>query len=377
MADRRRNDESLKKMVSIEYLGIKFPEYSYTIDEIVDDIFGEKLDDEIKNFAKNKTGIERIFKSYDLRKIDVNGTNYIKPDVKLHDMFESVAKNALESSGKNPSEIGLLTILSSNQQYLMPSPTGEMVSRLGLNSDVRTQNIQGLACSSFSESILSAAGHFALGLKGDALVLLSQYTTEWYLNIVRLLDKISITNKKDFYSFVYFLIFSDIVGAAIISNDDDKGIVQIDARSIFSQKETNHYDDKKTKLELEPDTKNRMTFDLDVNPSLLQKSVTELSFKNISQIKTKSPTDFANVKFWGFHTAGKSFVDSVREKCGIEQKKAQLTYDIMRDTGNTGAVSSLQLIKESMDKKILRGGDIGGIVDYGWGGCDSFLYNVQ
>jgi len=365
-------------MVSIEYLDLKFPEYSYTIDEIVDDIFGEKLDDEIKNFAKNKIGIDKVYKSYDLRKIDVNGTDYIKPDVKLHDMFESVAKNALESAGKNPSEIGLLSILSSNQQYLMPAPTVEMVSRLGLRSDVRTQNIQGLACSAFSEAIRSAAGHFALGLKGDALVLNSQYTTEWYLNIVRLLDKISIKNKKDFYSFVYFVIFSDTVGAAIISNDDDRGLVKIDAKSIFSQQETNHDNYKNPTLELKPaDKTHRMTFDLDVNPSILQKTVADLSLKNISQIKTKFPTDFENVKFWGFHTASKSFVDSVREKCGIELEKAQLTYDVMRNTGNTGSVSSLQLIKESIDKKILKSGDIGGIIDFGWGGCDSFLYHVK
>jgi 3-oxoacyl-[acyl-carrier-protein] synthase III len=364
-------------MVSIEYLDLKFPEYSYTIDEIVDDIFGEKLDDEIKNFAKNKTGIDKVYKSFDLRKIDVNGTDYIKPDVKLNDLFELVAKKALESAGKNPNDIGLLTILSSNQQYLMPAPTVEMVSRLGLSSDVRTQNIQGLACSSFSEGVRSAAGHFALGLKGDALVLISQYTTEWYLNIVRLLDKISITNKKDFYSFVYFVLFSDTVGAAIISNDDDRGLVKIDAKSIFSQKETNHDNYKNAKVELKPNTKHRVVFDLDVNPGLLQKNVAELSLENINQIKTKFPTDFANVKFWGLHTASKSFVDYVRERCSIEPEKTQLTYDVMRNTGNTGSVSSLQLIKESIDKKILTSGDIGGIVDYGWEGCDSFLYYVQ
>jgi len=364
-------------MVGIEYLDLKFPEYSYTIDEIVDDIFGEKLDDEIKNFAKNKTGIDKVYKSFDLRKIDVNGTDYIKPDVKLNDLFELVGKKALESAGKNPNDIGLLSILSSNQQYLMPAPTVEMVSRLGLSSDVRTQNIQGLACSSFSEGVRSAAGHFALGLKGDALVLISQYTTEWYLNIVRLLDKISITNKKDFYSFVYFVLFSDTVGAAIISNDDDRGLVKIDAKSIFSQKETNHDNYKNAKVELKPNTKHRVVFDLDVNPGLLQKNVAELSLENINQIKTKFPTDFANVKFWGLHTASKSFVDYVRERCSIEPEKTQLTYDVMRNTGNTGSVSSLQLIKESIDKKILTSGDIGGIVDYGWEGCDSFLYYVQ
>ncbi len=335
------------------------------------------MDDQIRNFAKNKTGIERIYKSFDLRKIDVNGTNYIKPDVKLNDMLESVAQKALESSGRKPSDIGLLSILSSNQQYLMPAPTVEMVSRLGLSSDVRTQNIQGLACSSFSEALRSTAGHFALGLPGDALVLFSQYTTEWYLNIVRLLDKISITNKKDFYSFVYFMTFSDVVGAVVISKEDNKALVKIDPKAIFSRKETGHDDYKKAKVELEPDKKHRMTFDLDVNPSILQKNVAGLSLENITQIKTKFPTDFANVKLWGFHTASRAFVDCVRERCGIELQKAQLTYDVMQETGNTGSVSSLQLIKESLDKKILQSGDIGGIVDYGWEGCDSFLYHVQ
>ena len=363
-------------MVSIEYLDLKFPDYSYTIDEIVDDIFAEKLDDEIRNFAKNKTGIGKIYKSFDLRKIDVNGSDYIKPDVKLNDMFESVAQKAIESSGRKPSDIGLLSMLSSNQQYLMPAPTVEMVSRLGLSSDVRTQNIQGLACSSFSEALRSAAGHFALGLKGDALVLISQYTTEWYLNIVRLLDKISIKNKKDFYSFVYFMTFSDAVGAAIISKEDDNALIKIDPKAIFSRKETSN-DYKKAKVELEPDKKHRITFDLDVNPRMLEKNVAELSLENITQIKTKYPEDFENVKFWGFHTASKQFVDSVREWCGIEPQKAQLTYDVMRATGNTGSVSSLQLIKESLEKKVLNSGDIGGIVDYGWEGCDSFLYHVE
>jgi len=49
----------------------------------------------------------------------------------------------------------------------------------------------------------------------------------------------------------------------------------------------------------------------------------------------------------------------------------------MRKTGNTGTVSSLQLIHESLEKKILKSGEIGGIVDYGWEGADSFLYHVQ
>ncbi len=46
----------------------------------------------------------------------------------------------------------------------------------------------------------------------------------------------------------------------------------------------------------------------------------------------------------------------------------------MLETGNTGSVSSLQLIKESIKRKNLKKGEIGGIIDYGWEGTDVFLY---
>lgn len=362
-------------LINIAYLDVKFPKYSYTLKELVDDIFREKLDDEVRSFA-NKTGIDRVYKSYDLRKI-TSKSQYLSPKIKLNDMYAKIAEEALLASKRKPSDIGLLTMLNGNQQYLMPAPTVEMVSRLGLNKDIRTQNIQGLACSSFSEALRSAAGHFALGLQGDALVLESQYSTEWYLNIIRNIDRISMTNKDDFYAFVYFLTFSDVTGVAIISKTDDNTLVKIDTKTIFSRKDTGKDNYKKAKIELGLDKKNQMRFNFNLNPGALKKSVAELSLENISQLQKEFPTEFENVKSWGFHTAGLSFVDHVRERCGIDTEKAKLTYDLMRETGNTGTVSSLQLIKESLERKILMKGDVGGIVDYGWEGCDSFLYNVQ
>jgi len=365
--------------INIDYLDVKFPDYSYTINEIVDDIFKEKLDDDVVKFAKSGIGIDRIYKSYNLRKMDINGTDYVRPEIKVNDLFVKIAEKALKASNREPSDIGLLTVLSGNQQYLMPAPTVEMVSRLGLSKDVRTQNFQGLACSSFSEALQSAAGHFALGNKGDVLVLGSQYSTEWFLNMIRLADRISISNKKDFYAFVYFLIFSDIAAVAIISNQDSdhKPLLKIDTKTIFSGKDTSIDGYKKTKIELSSDKKHRLTFDFELNPSSLKRSVANLSSENISNLQKNFPTDFKNVKFWGFHTAGSVFVDYVIEKCGIDREKAKFTFDVMRETGNTGTVSSLQLIKESLDKKILNSGEIGGIVDYGWEGADTFLYHVQ
>ena len=365
--------------LNIAYLDVNFPKYSYSISEIVDEIFKQKLDDDVRNFAKNNMGIDRVYKSYDLSKIAINGTEYLRPEIRLNDMYVKIAENALRVSNRKPSDIGLLTILGGNQQYLMPAPTVEMVSRLGLSKDVRTQNIQGLACSSFSEALQSAAGHFALGYKGDVLVLGGQYSTEWYLNMIRLADKISMTNKKDFYAFVYFLIFSDVVAVAIISKQDrdHKSLLKIDTKTIFSRKDTSMDSYKKAKIELSPDKKHRLTFDFELNPDTLKRSVGNLSSENISNLQKNFPTDFKNVKFWGFHTSGSVFLDYVIEKCGIDREKTKFTLDVMRKTGNTGTVSSLQLIKESLDKKILTSGEIGGIVDYGWEGADSFLYHVQ
>jgi len=366
-------------IINIDYLDVKFPDYNFTLKEIVDDIFKEKLDDDVRKFAKSGTGIDRVYKSYDLRKIDVNGTDYLRPEIRLNDMFVKIAENALKASNRESSDIGLLTILSGNQQYLMPAPTVEMVSKLGLNKDVRTQNFQGLACSSFSEALQSAAGHFALGYKGDVLVLGGQSSTEWFLDMMRLADKISINNKKDFYAFVYFLIFSDLASVAIISKPDNnhKSLLKIDTKTIFSAKDTSRDGYKKAKVELSPDKKHRLTFDFELNPSVLKRSVANLSSENISNLQKNFPTDFKNVKFWGLHTAGSVFVDYVIEKCGIDREKARFTFDVMRETGNTGSVSSLLLIKESLDKKILKSGEIGGIIDFGWEGADSFLYHVQ
>jgi len=366
-------------LINVEYIDVNFPNYSYTLNEIVDDIFRLKLDDEVRNFSKNGTGIERVYKSYDLSKITEDQSEYLTPHIKLNDMYTKIAEKAIDASNRKPGDIGLLIMLNGNQQYLMPAPTAEMVSRLGLSNEVRTQNLQGLACSAFSESLRSAAGHFALGYKGDVLILASQYSTEWYLNIIRQIDRISINNKKDFYSFVYFLIFTDVVGAAIISKNGNNGksLIQIDTETFSSRKDTIPDNYKKTKVELSQNKKHQMSFNFEVNPKLLKKTVAELASENVLQIEKKFPSDFKNVKFWGLHTAGLSFVDYVVEKCGIDRNKAQLTYDVMRETGNTGSMSSLQLIKESIDRKILKKGEIGGIIDYGWEGSDSFLYHVQ
>lgn len=365
-------------VVDISHIDINFPSHAYTIEELVDGTLGDKLEEEVKRFSKKQLGIEKVYKAYDLSRIKIDDPAYFVPDILLNDMYVEIAERALRFSKRKPEDIGLLITINDNQQYLDPSPTVEIATRLGLNKDVRTQNFQGMACSSFSEALRNAAGHFALGYKGDVLVLIGTYYTNWFLDRLKQIDRISLNNKKDFNNFIYFLIFSDVTAAAILSQSEKSvNLAQIDIGTISSRKDTSVNGYKKATIKLSPDNYHRIAFDMDVNSKILKESAAQLSFENISHIKQRFPKDFKDVKFWGFHSAGSVFVDYVRERCGIEKERAKLTYDLMRETGNTGAVSSLQLIKESVERKIVSSGELGGIVDYGWEGADAFLYKVN
>jgi 3-oxoacyl-[acyl-carrier-protein] synthase III len=356
--------------INISDIDIGFAKYSYTIKEIVDDLLKDKLDEEVKEFCKKELGISRVYKSYDLSRVKFDGTDYLPPVIRLNDMYVSSAKKIL----RKPENIGLLITINDCQQYLDPAPTVEVTAKLGLSKEIRTQNFQGLACSSFSEAMLNAAGHFALG-KGDALVLIGTYYTGWFLDRIRQIDRITMKNRKDFNNFIYFLIFSDVTAAAILSKSGEK-ISQVNTDTICSRKDTNPDGYKKATLSLAPDSIYRMVFDMNVNSKLLKERSAELCLENISQIRRRFPKEYARVKSWGLHSAGKIFVDYIIERCSIEKTKAMLTYDLMKETGNTGAASSLQTISESVRRKVLNRGELGGIVDYGWEGADAFLYNT-
>lgn len=362
--------------ITISNIDIEFAPFSYTIDELVDDIFVNKLDKEVRDFAKNELGISRIYKAYDLKKIDFDNTDFVLPDVSLNDMYVKIAGKVCASSKRIPQDIGFLISINDYQENLDPSPTVEIVSRLGLKKDIRTQNFQGLACSSLSEAILNAAGHFSLGNTDDVLVLIGTFYTGWFLDRMKQIKHVSKNNVKEFLNFIYFLIFSDVTASTIISNGTklDGSLAQIDINSIFSLKDNNYESYKKATIKLSPSKDYRIIFDMNLDSKQLKESVANLSLENISRLRKKFPQDFEKIKLWGFHTAGTRFVDYIREKCNIEKNNAKLTYDLMKETGNTGAVSALQIIKESIERKFLNKGELGCVVDYGWEGANTFLF---
>jgi len=125
---------------------------------------------------------------------------------------------------------------------------------------------------------------------------------------------------------------------------------------------------------MSPDKKHRIVFDMKLQPKKLREEVADLSAQNLKLLRKKMPSEFKKIKIWGLHTAGGRFVDYVAEKCQIDKTKIGLSYDLMKKTGNTGAVSSLQFINECINKKALSKNSLGCFIDYGWEGVNIFIF---
>jgi len=358
--------------VNLSNIAITKAKFRYSMSEIVDDFLKKKLDREVREYAKNELGIDHIYKSYDFSKIDFDKGNFVESDVSLNDMYYQTAKKSLR--GVKPEKIGLFITINDNQQYLDPSPTVELIPKLSFRKDIRTQNFQGLACSSFSESLLNSAGYFLMNGKEDAFVLIGTHYTTWFLDRIKQIKHISKKDKTNFYNLIYFLIFSDIAASTILSQKKTKNtLIQIDSKSILTLKDTKNAG-KKATIKMSSDKKHRIVFDMKLQPQKLREEIANLSAQNIKLLRKKMPSEFKRIKIWGLHTAGSRFVDYVSEKCQIDKTKIRLSYDLMKKTGNTGAVSSLQFINECINKKALSKNNLGCFVDYGWEGVNLFLF---
>lgn len=364
--------------VNISKIATKFAPYSYTVKEIVDDFLPAKIDKEVRDFVVEELGIDRVYKSFDLEKIDWTTKKFQEPSVFLNDLYVELASDMLAGKGYGTDKIDFLITINDFTQYLDPSPTVELVSRLGLSDTIRTQNVQGLACSSFSEAVLNSAGNFLLN-KNDrnALVLIGSQYSPWFLDSIKLGGNISRYNRRAFHNLVYFLIFSDVVAGCLVTSDDSNVLVEIEHETIVSRKDSSPDGYKKAILKLAGSDKDRVLFDMMLDPVSLKNTVGKLCKHNIKHLSEKFPGEFQKVKAFGFHTAGARFIDHVISECEIDRNKSKLSYSLMKNTGNTGAASSLQFIEQAIKRNVLSKGDLGCYVDYGWEGADSFLFKIK
>lgn len=357
--------------VNIHSINVELGKYVFSIEELVDETFREKLDSDVREFCKDRLGIDKVHKTYDLSKFDFNDQRYAEPDQSIEELQNSTMEKTLENHKK--SDLTLLITAGDNPQYLTPSPTLDLFHKMKLDENIRDLNVQGMACSALSESVRIAEGHFSSLYGGYVAVSITNNYTPWFLHKMKNIDqKISMSTKENLHYFLYALIFSDGASSAVISEKShDLNSVEIDVDMMSSKRDV--YSKDKYWVKHAP-SMDGLTFRMFVDTKYLKETVGDLSGRNILELRRMFPVEAKLVQCYNLHTAGKPIVDHVVRKCEINKDLAKITYDVMYETGNTGAMSSLQLLKESIDRKILENGDYGCVGDYAWGRSDFCFY---
>lgn len=342
---------------------VKAP-FRYAMSEIVDDILRDKMDKETREYAKNQLGIEYVYKSYDLSRVDFVSDQYVEPHITINEMYKQTATTSLDRMRR--SDIGMLITINDNSQYLDPAPTASLLPQLSLRYDIRAQNLQGLACSALPESLLNSAGHFAIGGMGDVLLIMGSGYTEWFLDRIKQIKHVTRENRSDFYNMIYFLIFSDAAASAIISPEPYGAQVRIDPHNVVMSRSSRL--PPAATLKMSPDSRHRVIFDMRLDPRGLQDDIVSLAAKSLMRLQKD------DVSVFGIHTAGRKFVDAVAKGCNLDMAKTRMSRDIMSRTGNMGALSSIQFVDECLIQGILSRGEMGCFIDYGWEGAGAFTF---
>ena len=360
--------------VVIGNINFEYGKFKYGIGEILK-FFNKKIDPDVSDYCKNKLGIETVYKNYDLSKIDFSKSGYVEPDVSITDLQDESIKKTLRDYRKDTRNIGYVITMGDNPKNKVPSPDFGVVSKFLKNDeDIKSNNLQGQACAALSSSLFISDLYLNSNPEKVSLISLTNNYTPIYFTMIKGKKKIHMKNKQDFTDFVYGIIFSDVAASATVesvNSKDTRKRIHLDNSMMFSK---NDSESGKYVLRDSPGPeKFKMITDTDY---MKIKIPGELCANVVSRLEKNYPEEFSESKHFNFHTAGKSYVNQALRSTGIDKEKAKLTFEKMKKTGNTGVISSLQLLDATMNDKDTRKGDWSGFGDYGWGKAIGFLYQI-
>ncbi|NMJ86556.1 MAG: hypothetical protein EX285_01715 [Thaumarchaeota archaeon] len=370
----------MTKPLSILAITTKFPAFRYSIKELVE-ILSNRMTEEAKDFFINSLGIDTVYHSIDYNRIIISDEQYVIPHVNLSDLYIDAAKECLDKSKVNAKQVSKVIVVNDNLSIFVPSVTNELIRRLSLPSITLDFNLQGHACSSLSRAV-----HIANSQSDEdyTLILIGNYYSPWFFDMTKQIENVYGPNeinsikkrRKDFNTCSYFLQFSDNATALLISHSED-GLLNMITDSITTRTGVEPADHQIAGLNIIPDERYRIIFDMDVKTKHLRERVKQLSKEAKIESLKKSGINEYDVKLWNIHTGGKVYVDEIRKECNISYNKCKLTYDIMNEFGNTGASSSSILMMKTLESNVLNNGEFAGVLDFGWGPkADAFLYSI-
>lgn len=364
------------KLVSME---IAVPPYEYTTEEMLE-IFPGRMSEETVQTILN-LGIQKRHLCYDLRSLSYD-TKLVKPHTSTSSLCVEAGKKCLEKAQVEPELISHFIAIYDYHERLCPGPSAEILRKIGLPPATRDLNIQGMACSAFpralelTESIVRPGEYMLLVISGCI--------SPWFINQAKHLDNIigpdEIKNgvrdekrrKLEFDRWRHlteFFLFGDGVIAILIGGenaDSDSDEIKILKTANLKNLVVSDYEI----AYLELHEKSEPTF-----YSYIDRKLRALIIEYMEKVLEQLDSNQLQIEKWAIHIGSKRIVDEISAHFNITFEKARESYEVLSQYGNMSAASVPFIFHKTLKNKALRKGDIGGILDFGWGfRADGVLY---
>ena len=292
-------------------------------------------------------------------KVGVKSRHLAAPDETAGDMAEKAARNLFEEYNISPSTIDFVMLCTQSPDYFLPSTACILQDRLGIPTSTGAFDYN-LGCSGCIYGMAMAKGLIAAGIARNVLLI----TAETYNKYLHPSDK---SNRS---------IFGDGAAACLISTDgfaeigefvlgtDGSGHKHLIVETGASRKKEKTGvksvdDDGHIRREdyIYMDGSAIFNFTLDAVPAMMK------------SILDKNCLEKDNIDYYVFHQANKFMLNTIRKVCVLPKDKF---YVNLATTGNTVSSTVLIGLKDCIENKYIKTGDIIMISGFGvglsWGG---------
>lgn len=282
------------------------------------------------------------------RKTGVQVRHISDPEQTATDMAVLAAEK-LFSSGVHKEEIDFLILITQSPDYALPTSACVLQNRLSLKKSSMAFDVN-LGCSGFIYGLAIGGSLIEAGLVRKGLLICSETYTKY-------IDKSDRTCRP---------IFSDGAAVAFLTRCDCNNLGPFEMGTdgsgfcdlIVSSSGARTIDAEVRKGKLFMDGAKLFMFTMDMVP------------KCVTALLNKSAKTISDIDLFVFHQASKLVMDNIIRRLRIPEERVFVNY---HQIGNTVSASIPIALKDAVDKKHLKKGDlimlVGFGVGYSWGGC--------
>lgn len=298
-----------------------------------------KLPDNIQTNEQLCATMKDVTPDWILSKTGIKRRYIASPTDSASQLSTDAAKKALEKTGINPDQIGLILVATFSPDYTFPPVSAKVQSNL------KAKNAQIIDINTCCTGVVTGLTLACDRMKSDAEIK--------YALVIGVELQTRYINPEDKETAIFF---SDGAGAIVLGQTSpDKGIINSVFHTDSSTYEAVRYRGGGSSYPYAGRDFSPEIDYIEMNGlATWKQAITNLPFV-IRKLCIKSNINIENVDFCIFHQANLNLIEYVMAKLRIPQHK---TYTNVQEIGNTGSASIAIALSEAVEKNLIKQGDL-------------------